>query len=169
MTTTRFDTRQREFEKNIGYDAALQQHVGNEVVTVDWLKIGPCEGLAQWKIEDAKLTNVNIGNEVDEWTWYYRKPGAAIVVSVTSFRGDELAAMKALSEFANRSNMAPLPYARGPKDLGTISVVFDKGGAYGLFWAFRNLKFEVEGADKAAVTAVAYFLQGIAAASTQPR
>lgn len=43
--TRRFDFHQREFERKIGYDAALQQHVGAEVVQLDWRKVGRCAGL----------------------------------------------------------------------------------------------------------------------------
>jgi hypothetical protein len=169
MATSRIDIHQREFERKIGYDAALQQHVGKEVVQFDWLKIGPCAALPHWKVEDVELTRIDIGDAADEWTWYYRKSNAAIKVSVASFRNDELAAMKAISEFANRSNMMTPPYTRGPKNIGTISVVLEGGDHYSVYWAFRNLKFEVDGGDKAAVTAVAHCLQDIAVAHTRPR
>jgi hypothetical protein len=169
MTTSRIDIQQREFEQKIGYDAALRQHTGKEVVQFDWLKIGPCAALPHWKIEDMELTKIDVGDAADEWTWYYRTANAVIKVSVASFRNDELAAMKAISEFANRSNMMPLPYTRGPKNIGTISVVLEADNRYGLYWAFRNLKFEVDGNDKTAVTAVANCLQDIAVAHTRPR
>lgn len=115
------------------------------------------------------LTKVNIGDAADEWTWYYRKPTNAIEVIVSSFRNDERAAKKAISEFANRSNMVTPPYSRGPKNLGTISLVLDGRNRYALYWAFRNVKFKVDGGDRVAVTAFAHCLQAIAVANTGPR
>ena len=169
MSARRINLQQREFEQKIGYDAALQQHVGNEIVHFDWLRLAPCGALPQWKVAHAEFANINIGNLADSWVWYYRKQNDAIKVSVESYRNDNLGAMTAIGEFSDRSNMVTPPYARGPKDIGTISLVLETEYSYELYWAYRNLKFEVGGSDKAAVTAVAHCLQDIAIANTRRR
>lgn len=161
---------QREFEQKIGYDEALKRHVGSEIVILDWPRIRACSKPRNWKITEVKHTRVNIADWADEWSWYARKSNKEVIVlKIESFRNDELAALKSMSEFANKSNRTISPYERGPTDLGTISVVLDSGYSYAVYWAFRDLAFSVGGNNKAQVLVVAHCMQAVAATNTVRR
>lgn len=169
METNTMKNQRREFERKIGYDAALQQHVGNEVVQFDWAKIRSCAELPHWEIDNLKHTVLDVGDFSDAWSWRFGKATETIEVQITSFRNDQLAAMKSISEFFHKSSIMPPPYDRGPKNLGTISIVFEGTSSYAVYWAFRNLKFDVDGNDKAAVLAVARCIQRAAAGNIHSR
>jgi hypothetical protein len=169
MTNSAVKDQRREFEMRIGYDDAVKRHVGNEAVQFDWLKFEACRSLPGWTVDNAEHTALNVGDFADQWTFYFRNSAKAIKATITSFRKDELAALKAIAEYSHASNMVPPPYGRGPQELGTISIVSDVPSSYAVYWAFRNVKFDVDGNDKAAVLAAARCLQNVAAANSRPQ
>lgn len=159
----------RAFEKKIGFDEAIKNHVASEKIVFDWSTVKNPPHLVGWKIMGKRREATEGPRARERWEWGYVKKNEGVGIKILAHKIGEDSALLAIRNFANRSNMMEPPYLKGPSDLGTLSVIMPGPDGYDVYWAYRDLEFSVEATSKELALKTAYWLNSIAEAHRRPR
>ena len=159
----------RAFERKIGFDEAVKNHVRAEKIVFDWSTLKKPPHLGGWKIMGKRRDATGGPLARERWEWGYVKKQEGVGIKIIAHKISADSALLAIRDFAHRSNMMEPPYLKGPSDLGTLSVILPGPYGYEIYWAYRDLEFSVEATNKELALKTAHWLNSVAQAHRKPR
>ncbi len=139
-------------KQQIGYDTALALERSGEYVALALDTLPAPENLLDWPLERE---TVQLSATETMLRMRFARGDARITVRITAFAPQERQRVAArLIERADAVTHAQITDTRGPKDLGTLSLVPAASATQSVYWIYRNLYAEVV-VSKAPLDAIA--------------
>lgn len=137
--------RVNEFKSRIGF-----YDIVNTVDAETGVVLGPLDAQAVLSLKDWRIVEDSISFQkpgLVKRSWFFAKESSGVGLDIVVSSIKPTAAFEELVNFAGATMTVEIPFVRGPKELGQLSVKHKNPNVHDVIWAYQNVCVRINAID----------------------